>query len=75
MFENKVLKKVSGLGRTIQERVVQLFSSVETRLVVPLDPSVKKPLLKLFFKTKSQFSLPLTILIQKLQVAIVYAQI
>jgi hypothetical protein len=35
------------------------------RIVFPLDPRAKKPLLALFLKTNSQFSLSLTILIQK----------
>jgi hypothetical protein len=39
--------------------------SLEPRIVFLLDPRAKKPLLALFFKTNSQFTLSLTILIQK----------
>jgi hypothetical protein len=43
-------------------RVVQLYSSPGLRLIVQLDQRAKKPLVALFSKTNSQFSLPLTIL-------------
>jgi hypothetical protein len=46
-------------------RVVQLFSSLVPRIVFLLDPRAKKPLLTRFLTTNSQFSLSLTVLIQK----------
>jgi hypothetical protein len=40
-------------------------STLRPRIVFPLDTRAKKPLLAVFLKTNSQFSLSLTILIQK----------
>jgi hypothetical protein len=39
------------------------FSSLRPRIVFPLDPRAKKPLLAQFLKTNKQFSLPLTMFI------------
>jgi hypothetical protein len=51
------------------------FSLPYSQEVFLLDPRAKKPLLAPCLKTRSQFSLPLTILLQKWQIAILYAQI
>jgi hypothetical protein len=57
-----------------QARVVQLSSSLGTRILSPLEARIKKPLVTLFLKN-SQFLLSLITLIQKLQITTVYAQI
>jgi hypothetical protein len=44
--------------------VVQLFSSLGPRIIFPLDPRAKIPLLALFFKINSLFLLTLTAQIQ-----------
>jgi hypothetical protein len=66
---------ISVVCHIFNVRVVQLFSSVGTRIIFPLDPRAKKPLLALFLKTNNQFLLSLTIPIEKLRIVAVCAQI
>jgi hypothetical protein len=49
--------------------------SLGLRIVLSFDPRAKKRLIALFFKINNQFSSPFAILIQELQIIIVYAQL
>jgi hypothetical protein len=50
----------------ILERVVQIFSPLGPKIDFLLDSLAKEPLLELYLKTNCQFSLILTIFLQKL---------
>jgi hypothetical protein len=49
----------------VQFRVLEPFFSLGPRIIFPLGSRAKKTMLPLLFKTNGQFSLSLTIFIQK----------